>query len=175
MKQRQKLQYPTELPAWKGLSFLPNGKGVRKIDKYFDEVKVDNTIEFLKYLKNNPHPNIVPVLNYHRLDDNEYTYDMPLMAELNKSEGQLVDLFAEGYDHPSYRIKNEKEVSSLKEKHPKLYQVINKISSWDVYGDLHKGNVMKDRYGNLRLIDIEGFSFTRFSAEEIIFQITARR
>lgn len=172
---KRKLQYPTELPHWKGVHFLPDNKGVQKTDSWGDERRVSRTVSFLNYLKNNPHPTIVPILDYRVISYREYSYDMPLMAELSDSESELVGLFTEASEGSVYRAKNRHKIYRLGKKHPKLYQVIKKLNSWKTYIDLHEGNVMKDQYGNIKLIDIEGFGFSRYSFEDIVNDITARR
>lgn len=167
----RKLQYPTKLPGWKGISFLPNNKGVRKEASWFDFAKVNRIFEFLTYLKNNRHPTIVSILDCRRISNEEYSYDMPLMAELSRSEALLVELYSVGMDHDGYRNFHRNKVSRLGKKHPKLIQVLKKINSWDRYADLHEGNIMRDQYGNYKLLDIEGFSFSKYSAQEIIDKI----
>jgi hypothetical protein len=172
---KRKLQYPTELPDWKGVSFTKDQKKVRKENSWFDESRVDRTVRFLKYLRKNPHPTIVTILNCRRISSNEYSYFMPLMAELSNSHAELVDLYTSGTSDSDYRKANSKRISFLKKKHPRLFQVIKKIESWGTYHDLHEGNLMRDQYGNPKLIDLEGFGFSQFSTEEIIDSITARR
>lgn len=172
---KRKLQYPTELPNWKGVSFTKDQKRVRKENSWFDDYKVDRIFQFLKYLRNNPHPTIVTILDCRRISPFEYSYFMPLMARLSNSEAELVDLYTSGEHNSDYRKANHKRILYLKKKHPKLFQVIQKIESWGTYLDLHEGNVMRDRYGNYRLIDIEGFGFSHYSIEDIIKSITIRR
>lgn len=172
---KSKLQYPTELPNWKGVSFTKDKKKVRKENSWFDESRVDRTVRFLKYLRHNPHPTIVTILNCRRISSNEYSYFMPLMAELSNSESELVDLYTSGEQNSDYRRANKKRILYLKRKHPKLFQVIKKIESWGTYLDLHEGNVMRDRYGNFKVLDIEGFGFTHYSFEEIVKSIKTRR
>jgi hypothetical protein len=175
-KKRQKLQYPNELPYWKGLRFFPDdNRKVRKTDSWGDERRVAKTFELLTYLKNNRHPTIVTILDCRKISSTEYSYDMPLMAELSNSETELVDLVTSGEYNPDYRIANRHRVYRLRKKHPKLFQVIQKINSWKTYVDLHEGNLMKDQYGNYKLIDLEGFGFTRYSSDDIISSITAKR
>lgn len=170
-KKRQKLQYPTTLPHWKGLEFLPDNKGVRKTDSWGDEFRVARTIELFNYLKNNPHPTIVPILDYCSLAPSEYSYDMPLMAKLSNSESELAEIYSDG---PEARKIEKNKIYRLKKKHPKLYQVLVKLDSWKTYVDLHEGNVMRDRYGNYKLIDIEGFGLTTHSVQTIIDDITKK-
>lgn len=172
MRTRQKLQYPTELPSWKGLSFLPDNKGARKI-AYGDSTRTNRTLALLSYLKNNPHPTIVSILDFSRVSSYQYSYDMPLLAYLSDTEYKLVTLLSRGNE--TNRKNNKKKILELEKKHPKLTQVIKKIKSWAIYGDLHGGNVMRDRYGNYRLIDIEGFNLFYHSHHEVINAITARR
>jgi len=169
--ERRRLQYPIELPHWKGLRFIDD-KTVRKIDSWGDQVRVHQTIELLTYLKNNPHPTIVPILDCRKISSTEYSYDMPLMAMLSESESELVSLYSDG---PAARHNEHKKLLCLKNKHPKLFQVVKKLDSWETYVDLHEGNVMRDRYGNYRLIDIEGFGLFQFTAHDIINDITKRR
>lgn len=172
---KRKLEYPTELPHWKGVSFTEDNKSVCKTDTWYDERRVDRTFEFLTYLKDNGHPTIVSILSCCRISSTQYEYTMPLMAELSNSETELVDVFSSGVSNPDYRAANRHRVYRLKKKHPKLFQVIKKINSWKTYIDLHEGNVMRDQYGNYKVIDIEGFGFGRFSYDEIVSSITARR
>lgn len=172
---KSKLQYPTELPNWKGVSFTKDKKKVRKENSWFDDSRVDRTVRFLKYLRKNPHPTIVTILNYRRISPNDYSYFMPLMAELSNSESELVDLYTSGEHNSDYRRANRKRISYLKTKHPKLFQVIQKIESWRTYLDLHEGNLMRDQYGNYRVIDIEGFGFAHYSFDDIVKSITVRR
>lgn len=170
--QRQKLQYPIELPHWKGLSFLPDNKTVRKTDSWGDQFRVDKTIEILTYLKNNPHPTIVPILDCCKISSTEYSYDMPLMAMLSDSESELISLWTDGLDT---RKEKRSKIYRLRKKHPKLFQILKKLNSWETYLDLHEGNVMRDRYGNYRLIDLEGFGLSRYSVSDIVHDITTRR
>jgi hypothetical protein len=172
---KRKLQYPTELPNWKGVSFTKDQKRVRKDNSWFDESRVDRTVQFLKYLIKNPHPTIVTILNCRRISSNEYSYFMPLMANLSNSEAELTDLYTSGNSNSDYRKANLKRISFLKKKHPKLFQVIKKIESWGTYHDLHEGNLMRDQYGNYKLIDIEGFGFAHYSFDDLVKSITVRR
>lgn len=172
---KRKLQYPTELPHWKGVFFSKDQKSVRKENSWFSESRVDRTVKFLKYLRKNPHPTIVSILNCRRISNTDYSYHMPLMAQLSNSEAELVDLYTSGDSNSDYRKANLKRISFLKKKHPKLFQVIKKIASWKTYNDLHEGNVMRDQYGNYKLIDIEGFGFADYSFDDIVSSITARR
>jgi len=168
----RKLQYPTELPHWKGVSFTKDQKKVRKENSWFDDHRVDRTIQFLKYLRKNPHPTIVPILNWRRQSPNEYSYFMPLLAKLSDSETELVDLVTSGDD---YKRSNRHRIYRLKKNHPKLSQFIQKVNSWKTYLDLYEGNIRRDKYGNYKVIDIEGFGFAHYSSDEIISSITARR
>jgi hypothetical protein len=167
-----KLHHPTDLPSWKGLSFLPD-KRVRKADNWGDPIRVSRTFALLTYLKNNPHPTIVPILDCHQTSSREYSYDMPLLAYLSDSEYKLINLLSLGSE--ASRKQSIKEIISLEKKHPKLTQVVKKINSWKTYLDLHGGNVMRDRYGNYKLIDIEGFGLSVHSHHAIIDSILRRR
>lgn len=168
----RKLKYPAELPNWKGLFFLPGNKVVRKTNSWSEWAKVNRTVNLLSYLKDNPHPTIVSILNVERISSTEYSYDMPLLAKLSISESNLVYYLSL---QPKYQVEHQSKINRLKRKHPKLFQVINKINSWEVYLDLHGGNVMRDKYGNYKLIDIEGFGLSQYSHKDIIDKITARR
>lgn len=168
----RKLIYPTELPSWKGMSFLPDKKGARKTD-WGEPIRARGMFALLSYLKNNPHPTIVTILDCNLVSSREYSYDMPLLAFLSNSERKLVNLLSLGSE--ASRQQNIKEIRLLEKKHPKITQVVKKINSWKVYGDLHGGNLMRDRYGNYKLIDLEGFNLSYRSHHEVIKAITTRR
>jgi hypothetical protein len=154
------------------MSFLSDKKGARKTE-WGDPIRVGRMFALLSYLKNNPHPTIVSILDCKRIDSREYSYDMPLLAFLSDSQHKLVNLLSLGSEVD--RKQNMAEIRLLEKKHPKLAQVVKKINSWKVYGDLHGGNVMRNRYGNYKLIDLEGFGLSYRSHHEVIKAITSRR
>jgi hypothetical protein len=173
-KKARKLEYPTELPYWKGIYFIPDNKGVQKIGSWYDEGQTKNTFQFLNYLKNNRHPSIVTILNCQSSAENSYSYEMPLMANLLESEKDLISLLSESEEYASLKRQYRYKIYRLKKKHPKLFHFLKRVMSWGVYNDLHSDNVMKDQYGNYKLIDIEGFSFYSYSVNDIIKAITSK-
>jgi hypothetical protein len=92
-----------------------------------------------------PDGDIVKLFNFKKLSSSRgrtrYMYTMERLFEISKEDKLIVSKW--------FRGRRPKKNSKLKEF---LYRAHKKG-----YGDLHEDNVMIDRYGDYKLIDIEGF------------------
>lgn len=111
-----------------------------------------------QHMMQHPDPLVAPVLRCEKLSSETYSYDLPLMAKLTYSERRLIE-YASDLDkgYPSLWKKQKKLHLPGRYKHQKLMWFLRKVIMQDLYRDLHCGNVMRDRYGNYKLLDLEGF------------------
>lgn len=162
-----KAQYKKELAKHIDLSKLgerkkrmfadlyPYGKNqVLKIS-YDLEKNEQKFLELLKWARNKK--NIVKINKFGQLKDGTIWYVMDKLLPIKKSNiRKIFDSY--GIEYNCCVLNGEKcecgeKYHSLKIK--KFFSYINKYKYF--YIDMHSGNVMKEKNGNYKLIDLEGF------------------
>lgn len=119
------------------------------------------------YLIKNPDPTIVPVYDFcycGRITDgtHQYEYEMEQLYQLPRDEKRIVDAASDDwYDSGFYPSQSKIEiVVASQTEYPDLFNFLESITRLGRYTDLHSGNLMLDRDGNYRLVDLESFFHT---------------
>lgn len=130
------------------------------------------TYEFVRAVINHfirkPDPMVVPVYRFEAIEEKDegvskrwgtyrYAYEMMRMGMLDRDERTVIDV-AHPYYHNGIPVDVKHDILQMGWKsYPKMMKFLNKVFMQGRYTDIHSGNFMKDRDGEYRIIDLEGF------------------
>lgn len=147
------------LPPALGLS-LVNQYTVRKIYKLRKSIFNKLSLVINNIMAKKPYQ-VAKVYRFQAIDvcnrfnSVSYFYDMQRLYPLTPQEYAIVNSCS---DNLNTKWENDCPLIKLgKEKYPELINFFNYVEKELKYKDLHAGNVMKDKSGNFKLIDLEGF------------------
>lgn len=115
-----------------------------------------NIFGFFNNKKNLANPCIVKIYDFGKIKGEfAYYYIMEKLSPIDvKEQRAFVDCFESLYSKGRRMTKNG-NLSFITPKFKSFLQNSFKLKQY--YNDVHEGNIMKDRYGNYKFIDIESF------------------
>lgn len=126
---------------------------IEAMDNYF--IDDNQTLSRIKYLKNKNYSHVVKIFDAGSFTFEHVKYYYYVMEKLNplpeKTGHRIINTFESFYKS---RRKISKKLSKA------MQTFIAKSNKMQLYyADLHEGNVMMDRHGNYKFIDLESFTF----------------
>lgn len=135
---------------------IVNYMTIRKTVRTKDKDIVIFMEALIHHFMDHPDPMVVPVYNFKVICkpyDYLYSYDMKQLQCLTNKEKKLIDTIGDLYEEYGYEACDQyKDLEN-----PKLMNFLHTLIKSGKYWDIHSGNILKDEYGNYKLIDLEGF------------------
>lgn len=142
---------------------------VKKTACFSNINSLNQTRKLIKHFINHPDPMVVPVYSWKERPKNKnglisYSYTMKRLCLLSQEERHVISLCCaslkkdEDWNH-SYIEKAKNDLFAFNKDYSLLISFIEEAILNKNYVDTHKGNFLKDEYGDYKIIDLEGFLY----------------